>query len=380
MIPFNHVQLSTASRSNLQSVVRGGGNGTLMLKCEEALQSLLNVRHAFMTNSCTAALELATLVLGIGPGDEVIVPSYTFASSANCIARQGATPVFVDILQGTFCVDLDLVLAAITDKTKAIMVVHYGGQCVDIPYLQSMIAEKIGRPIAIIEDAAQALGAKHENGFFAGTLGDIGCFSFHQTKPVQCGEGGALVTNNSFLATAAVTARDKATNYRAFSEGRTSSYTWTMLGSASMLSEYQAAVLLPQLQPATFFNQLQDRRKVWLAYQKELAPLALVDRPMTHDVASINEHNGHFYWLRVGGSGKRDQFIAEMAKAGVQVTAHYMPLHDSPAGMRYGRSYPDANLPISYRAANNIVRFPTHPGINQAMFRDIVGHTLRLLK
>jgi len=246
-LPFNRPYRTGGEAARVAAVLDGGwtgGNGPHSARCERLLEQLTQTRRALLTHSCTGALEMAALLVGVGPGDEVIMPSFTFVSSANAFVLRGATPVFVDIDPATLNIDPERVLAAITAKTKAIVAVHYGGVGCDMQALSTIAGD---HGLTLIEDAAQGIGATLD-GRALGAIGDLGALSFHETKNVSCGEGGALLINDERWADRAETLQEKGTNRSRFSRGEVDHYTWVDVGSSFLMSEVSAALLAEQLE------------------------------------------------------------------------------------------------------------------------------------
>ena len=301
------------------------------LRCQNWLRAQVGALDVLLTHSCTAALEMAAILVGLGPGDEVIMPSYTFTSTANAVVLRGSVPVFIDIRPDTLNIDPNMIEAAITPRTKAIFVVHYAGVCADMDEI-NVIAQRHGLPV--VEDAAQALLSSYR-GRPAGALGDLGCFSFHASKNVVAGEGGALTLNRSDFAERAYIISEKGTNRRQFFEGRVDKYTWVDVGSSYGPSELTAAFLLAQLEAAERI--IAARLRVWHQYHEGFAQLEsheVLRRPF---VPAECQPNGHIYYLIMPSTELRDGMIAQLASLGVKAPFHYVPLHSSPAGKRYGR-------------------------------------------
>jgi dTDP-4-amino-4,6-dideoxygalactose transaminase len=361
-IPFNRVHVGEEEKAALLQALEAGalgGNGPIGDRLQSALRERLNVRHVLLTTSCSHALELAAMALELEPGDEVIMPSFTFVTSASSMVRQGARPVFVDIDERTFNIDPAKIEAAITPRTRAILPVHYAGQgCA-----MTEICAIAGRHnLAVIEDAAQALGASYA-GQALGAIGDLGCFSFHVTKNVVCGEGGALATNDDRLAERAEILREKGTNRAKFLRGEVDKYTWVDVGSSFVPSDLLAAVALAQLGKMDAIHQ--RRRAVWERYQEGLRGLAgdgLISLPYVAPEARIN---WHIYAFRVTDVEQRDGLIEALKRRGVGATFHYVPLHTSPYAMNQW-GYCPGDLPVTERVAASLVRLPIYPDLSEA--------------
>jgi dTDP-4-amino-4,6-dideoxygalactose transaminase len=357
-VPFNLPPVTGRELDYIGEVMRRrefSGNGLFTARCHEWLKARLRVPEALLTQSCTAALEMAAILAEIRPGDEVIMPSFTFVSTANAVVLRGGVPVFVDIRPDTLNIDEGLIEAAVTARTKAICVVHYAGVCAEMdPILE--IAQR--RQLIVVEDAAQALLSTYR-GRPAGALGDLGCFSFHETKNVMSGEGGALTVTNPALADRAFVIWEKGTNRRAFKLGQVDKYTWIDCGSSFLPSELTAAVLYAQLEAAERFNS--ERRRIWDHYQSAFAEAErseLVRRPVapTHCV-----HNGHLYYLLLRDQAARDDLIGRLEDDDIGAPFHYIPLHSAPAGRRYGRPY--GSLEVTDRTSERLLRLPLHAGM-----------------
>jgi dTDP-4-amino-4,6-dideoxygalactose transaminase len=340
-----------------QALAQGrlSGDGPFARRCEEWLCARLRGAHVRLTHSGTAALELAALLAEIGAGDEVIMPAFTFVTCANAVALRGATPVLIDIRADTLNLDPDQAAQAITARTRAIVAVHYAG----VPCDMDAIAELARRhDLLVIEDAAQAIMSSYRERP-AGTLGHLGAFSFHDTKNVTCGEGGALVVNDGRLAARAEIAYQKGTDRTAFDRGEQPRYQWIGLGSSFASNELCAAVLLAQLEHAE--ETTRRRRAMWERYHACLADLetaGLVRRPV---VPADVEHNGHIYYLLLPDQATRDRFMAQMGAAGVATPFHFVPLDDTPGGRRHASS--PGELPVTHSIARRLVRLPLWLGM-----------------
>lgn len=307
------------------------GRGEHTRFCEEWLERETGCSKALLTPSCTSALELASLLMDIAPGDEIILPSYTFVSSASAFAIRGGVPVFVDIRPDTLNIDAALIEQAITPRTRAVLAMHYGGVACDMDTILA-IARK--HNLMVIEDAAHAIGA-HAAGAPLGSLGHFATLSFHETKNITCGQGGALLINDAFYIDRARILHDKGTNRYLFEQGKTDHYSWVELGSNFVLSEIQAAYLHAQLEQEKAITA--TRRAIWQNYHQQLQPLAeagLLQRP---GIPPGAQHNGHLYYVLVPEGISRDAVIAGLALRGINAVFHYVPLHESPMGQRIGR-------------------------------------------
>ena len=348
-----HPYVPDVTLTYLQQALEGKhlhGDGPFTEKCHQFLEKVTGVQKVLLTHSCTAALEMAAILIDLKEGDEVIMPSYTFSSTANAVVLRGATPVFVDIREDTLNIDETLIEAAVTSKTKAIFVVHYAGVSVNMEAICSL-AQK--HNLFVIEDAAQGVGAFYQNKPL-GTLGHLGAFSFHATKNIISGEGGALLINEERFNNPAEIMREKGTNRSQFLRGAVDKYTWQEKGSSYLPGDLTAAVLLPQLENMEAINE--KRVAIWNHYHSLLASLeqdSFLRRPL---VPADCVHNAHIYYVLVSD---QDGLLAFMKSHGVQCTSHYVPLHSAPAGIKYGKTCGD--LSVTNRVAGQIVRLPLWP-------------------
>jgi dTDP-4-amino-4,6-dideoxygalactose transaminase len=334
------------------------GDGPFTAKCQSWLKERLGVPGALLTHSCTAALEMAAILAELEPGDEVILPSFTFVSTANAIVLRRAVPVFVDIRPDTLNINEALIEAAITPRTKAIGVVHYAGVCAEMTEI-GQIAKKHG--LLVIEDAAQALLSTYR-GRPAGQLGDLSCFSFHETKNVTAGEGGALAINNAAFIDRAYIVWEKGTNRRAFKSGQVDKYTWVDCGSSFLPSEFMAAILFAQLEIVERFNA--ERRAVWERYHQAFEPLETAGVARRPRVPAHCVHNGHLYYLILRDHTARDRLIQALEADNIASVFHYVPLHSAPAGLRYARTH--GELHVTDTTSAGLVRLPLHAGMAQS--------------
>jgi dTDP-4-amino-4,6-dideoxygalactose transaminase len=351
-IPFNRAARVGLEQHNIDAAIKGGhlaADGPFTARCSEWLEGRLGA-PVLLVHSCTAALEMAAALAEVGPGDEVVMPSYTFVSTANAFVLRGATPVFVDIDEGTLNIDVTAIEAAISDRTKAIVPVHYAGVACEMDGVRACAAE---HGLTVIEDAAQGLLSSLE-GRPLGTLGRLGALSFHETKNVTCGEGGALIVNDPELIERAEIVREKGTDRSRFFRGQTDKYTWTDIGSSHALSEIAAAFLYAQLDAA---DRLTERRlEIWHRYHaafRDLEDARLLRRP---SVPESCVHNAHMYYLLLGSEEERNELIGYLGEREIGAVFHYVPLHSSPAGRRYGRTA--GPLPVTDDLSARLVRLP----------------------
>lgn len=367
-IPFNKAYTTGAELTYIAEAIaktRLAGNGPFSERCARWLEDATGTRRALMTHSATGALEMAVLLAGIGEGDEVIMPSFTFTSTANAVALRGGVPVFVDVRPDTLNLGETLVEAALTSRTRALLPVHYAG----VPCAMDELLELARRHgLTVIEDAAHALGSRYR-GRPAGALGGLAALSFHETKNLICGEGGALLVNAEELVDRAEVLLEKGTDRRRFFRGEVDKYTWLGLGSSYVLSDLQAAFLWAQLEHA---DDIQSRRRAaWDRYHELLEPFEQGERLRRPVVPVECEHNAHLYYVLLREGSDRDAFIRRLAEHGISTVFHYVPLHTSPAGRRYGRAH--GNLPVTTSAAERLVRLPLWAGLGVADVERVVA-------
>ncbi|CDL87002.1 dTDP-4-amino-4,6-dideoxygalactose transaminase [Xenorhabdus cabanillasii] len=360
MIPFNKPPVVGTELEYMQQAMASGklcGDGSFTKRCEEWIEKRFNCSNALhsskvlLTPSCTAALEMAAILLNIQPGDEVIMPSYTFVSTSNAFVLRGATIVFVDIRPDTMNIDETKIEAAITDKTRAIVPVHYAGVACEMDTIIAL-AEKYN--LYVVEDAAQGVMSTYK-GRALGTIGHIGCFSFHETKNYSSGgEGGAILINDNSMFSRAEIIREKGTNRTQFFRGQVDKYTWRDIGSSYLLSDLQAAFLWAQLEVAEEINQ--RRLTLWDNYYQALKPLAekgLLTLPI---VPENVEHNAHMFYIKLKDVEERSEFNSHMKAADILTVFHYVALHTSPAGEKCGRFHGEDRFTTS--ESERLVRLP----------------------
>lgn len=360
MIPFNKPFLTGKELQHI-SLAHGlgqlAGDGEYTKRCSTWLEQRTGCPKVLLTHSCTAALEMAAILADIQPGDEVIMPSYTFVSTANAFVLRGGVPVFVDIRIDTLNLDERLIESAITPKTRAIVPVHYAGVSCEMDTIMD-IASRHG--LFVIEDAAQGVMSTYK-GKSLGSIGDIGCYSFHETKNIISGEGGALLINNPKLAERAEIIREKGTNRSNFYRGQVDKYTWVDIGSSYLPGELIAAFLWAQLEEAESITS--KRLDLWHQYHKGFADLETLGRVRRPIVPNMTGHNGHIYYLLLPDLDQRTEFIKKMREFGVNTVFHYVPLHSSPYGARVGRNA--CNLTATQKVAEQLVRLPMWVGLNE---------------
>lgn len=348
------------------------GDGPFTKRCHRWIEESAGVKTALLTHSCTAALEMAALLLNIEPGDEVIMPSFTFVSTANAFVLRGAVPVFVDVRADTLNLDENLVEAAITPRTKAIVPVHYAGVACEMDSLMA-IAKRHG--LVVVEDAAQAVMATYK-GRALGGIGDLGAYSFHETKNVISGEGGALLVSDKNFSARAEVIREKGTDRSRFFRGQVDKYTWQEVGSSFLPGELTAAFLWAQLEQATTITQL--RLAAWNYYHQHLASLersGLIRRPIVPEECG---HNGHMYYILVRPEINRQSVIETLKAHSISAVFHYVPLHSSPGGMKYGRTH--GSMDVTDDVSSRIIRLPLWVNISheqQDKVIDVLSTSLR---
>lgn len=351
-IGFNKPYLSGNEIRNIAEAVslcQLSGDGVFTTRSLLKLQEISNFRNSYLMPSCTAALEAAALLLNVKEGDEVIVPSYTFVSTANAFALRGAKIIFADSGKDHPNIDPTAIASVLTERTKVIVPVHYAGAIADMDEIRSL-ANQVGA--YVVEDAAQALGSFYKTKA-AGTLGDIAAFSFHETKNVTCGEGGLLVVNDDRFTRRAAVIRDKGTNRSDFRSGKTDRYTWVDIGSSYTAGELAAAFLCAQLEN---FETIQNRRiAIWNRYSEQLHAAGIGNRWRLAHIPDHSTNNAHMFWMITESKTDRDRFIRWMLQEGIQVLFHYQPLHSSPFGMQQS---PGIVLPNAQRYGDTLVRLP----------------------
>ena len=333
------------------------GNGEFTQKCHAWLESEIGCLKAFLTHSCTGALEMAAILADIQPGDEVIMPSYTFVSTANAFILRGGVPVFVDIRPDTLNIDETLIEAAITSKTKAIVPVHYAGVSCELDTIMK-IAQR--HQLLVIEDAAQGIASTYK-GKPLGSIGHLATLSFHETKNVNCGQGGALLVNYPQLCDRADIVWQKGTNRTQFFRGFADKYTWVDMGSSYLHSELNAAYLWAQLESATAITQ--SRLNIWQRYHQGFADLEAEGKVRRPIVPPECQHNAHMYYLLLPNLKSRTTLIDKLDACGINAVFHYVPLHSSPAGRKFGRT--QGNLFLTQELSDRLVRLPLWVGMDE---------------
>jgi dTDP-4-amino-4,6-dideoxygalactose transaminase len=359
-IPFNKPYLCGKELENIRQAHLNGqlaGDGKFTKECEALLEQLIGCKKALLTHSCTGALEMAAILANIGPGDEVIMPSYTFVSTANPFVLRGAIPVFVDIRSDTLNINEDLIESVITKKTRAIVPVHYAGVGCEMDSIMQIANQ---HNLVVIEDAAQGIGATYKSRPL-GSIGHIGAMSFHETKNVMSGEGGALLVNDPQYIERAEIIREKGTNRNLFFRNQVDKYTWVDCGSSYLPGEIIGAFLSAQLKELEQINS--KRLLIWKRYHeafKGLEESGRVKRPM---ISEFCGHNAHMYYLILKNSDDRDKFINAMKERGISAVFHYVPLHTSPYGLRISKSF--GKMINTEDLSERLVRLPLWIGIDK---------------
>jgi len=357
MVPFNRPHLTGREFDYIRQAVDAGqlaGNGQFTRQCQAFLEARLGAPRVLLTHSCTAALEMAALLLDIRPGDEVIMPSFTFVSTANAFVLRGAVPVFVDIRPDTQNIDERLIEQAITSRTRAIVGVHYAGVGCEMDAIREIARS---RSLMVIEDAAQALGSTYKNRPL-GSLGNLGAISFHETKNVISGEGGALVINDEALAERAEVLWEKGTNRSRFLRGEVDKYTWVDVGSSFLPGELTAAFLWAQLEHLDDITV--QRLALWEEYYSASRALTPLGVQLPH-VPDDRAQNAHMFYVLIPPALSQADLLGEMNRRNVNAIFHYVPLHSAPAGRRYGRT--GSSMAVTDDHSARLVRLPLWLGM-----------------
>jgi dTDP-4-amino-4,6-dideoxygalactose transaminase len=371
-IPFNRTYLAGAESGYVGQAMASGplsGDGPFTKRATALLKEILGVPAALLTTSCTHALDMSAILLDLQPGDEVVMPSFTFCSTANAFALRGAVPVFVDCRPDTLNLDERQVEAAVTGRTRAIVVVHYAGVACEMDAINE-IADRHG--LVVIEDNAHGLGGLYR-GRTLGSLGAMATQSFHETKNVQCGEGGALVFTDPRFVERAEVIREKGTNRSQFFRGAVDKYRWLDIGSSFLPSDLLAAFLTGQLERFEDIQRL--RMAVWNSYHIRLAEWAGENKILQPTVPAGRSHPAHLYYLLLPDLESRQAILKHLAHRGVHATFHYQPLHSAPAGLRYGRVGPDG-CQVTDDVADRLIRLPMFAGMSDAELDQIIDAVL----
>ena len=352
-IPFNRPFIVGKELDYIAQSVRNGkiaGDGLFTKKCQHFLENRVGAHKCLLTHSCTAALEMAAILCRIGPGDEVILPSFTFVSTANAFYLRGARIVFADIRPDTLNIDEDKIEGMLTPKTKVIVPVHYAGMACEMDTIMTLAS---ARDIIVVEDAAQGLDAKYKDRYL-GTIGDIGAFSFHETKNVICGEGGAILLNSEQWVERAEIIREKGTDRSKFFRGETDKYSWRDIGSSYLPADIVAAFLFGQLE--NIDRIFKKRKDLFDYYYEALKPLATSGHFALPHISSENKSNHHMFYIILNDEVARNGLIRQMKSKGILSVFHYLPLHRSPVGLKMG--YHNGDLPVTESVSRRLLRLP----------------------
>lgn len=372
-IPFNiPCVLGTEQKYLTEALERKElcGNGHFTKRCQSLMEEKFQAQRVLLTTSCTSALEMCSMLLNLQPGDEVLVPSYTFVSTVNAIILRGATPVFVDVRPDTLNIDETKLEAAITPRTKAIYVVHYAGVGAAMDEIMAIAKE---HNIFVVEDAAQGVDATYK-GKYLGTIGHLGAYSFHDTKNYNCGEGGALIVNDAQFIDRAEIILEKGTNRKKFFEGLIDKYTWVDIGSSYIVSELNAAYLYAQLEAKDTI--CKKRSSVFERYKAGLSPLqakGLIFPTIPKDCV----HNGHMFYLIVRSNQERTQLLAQLKAKSIQAVFHYVPLHTAPMGQKVAAP---AKLPVTEDLSARLVRLPMYYDLTNEQVDTVIQEILTFFK
>ncbi|MBI5598457.1 MAG: dTDP-4-amino-4,6-dideoxygalactose transaminase [Deltaproteobacteria bacterium] len=369
-IPFNKPYTTGKEFGYISEAIDAGhlsGDGQFTMRCQKWLEERTGCKKALLTHSCTAALEMAAILADIQPGDEVIMPSYTFVSTANAFVLRGGVPVFVDIRPDTLNMDEMKMNRAVSSRTKAIVPVHYAGVACEMDAIMDVASR---HNLIVIEDAAQGVMSSYK-GRPLGSFGHMAALSFHETKNVICGEGGALLINDERFMERAEIIREKGTNRAQVFRGQADKYTWLDIGSSFLPSDILAAFLWAQMEEAGGITK--RRLEVWNWYHEEYQELekkGFLKRPVTPGDCC---HNAHMYYVMLSDAAKRPALLESLKRAGIGAIFHYVPLHSSPAGLKYGKAAGD--LAVTRSASERVIRLPLWVGLDRASVHEVVSAT-----
>ena len=345
-------------------------NGYYTVKCEKWLKKNFKVKHAILTHSCTSALEMIALLINIKKGDEIIVPSYTFVSTANAFTNYGASPVFADIDPKTMNIDPNKITKLITKKTKAIIIVHYAGISCELEKIKKIASKK---NLILVEDNAHGFLAKYKNKYL-GSFGDFATLSFHESKNVHCGEGGALLINNPKYVERAKIIRDKGTNREKFNKNIVKKYTWVDVGSSFAISEINASFLFEQLKKSKFINKI--RMRIWKYYDNYLKKLEYEKKIIRPFVPKYSDHNAHIYYIHIQKKN-RENLIKNLKNRNISAFFHYVPLHNSPFGLKISNK--TKHLKYTDIKSKTLLRLPLHTSLNINQVKHILKNLTKFL-
>ena len=375
MIPFNKPYISGKELWNIAQAHALGqmaGDGSFTKQCNEWLEQRTGCHKALLTHSCTAALEMAAILADIGPGDEVIMPSYTFVSTANAFVLRGGVPVFVDIRPDTLNIDETLIEAAITPRTKVIVPVHYAGVGCEMDTIMDIA---LRHNLLVIEDAAQGVMATYKSKAL-GAIGHLGTLSFHETKNLTSGEGGALLINDPKLAERAEIIREKGTNRSLFFRGQVDKYTWVDIGSSYLPGEIIAAFLWAQMEEAESITG--KRIDIWQHYHEALVSLEAAGKLRCPIIPDGCKHNAHMYYVLLNSLDERTGLMKTLKKHGINSVFHYVPLHSAPAGLRYGRVH--GKMIHTDDLSDRLLRLPLWIGLDKEKKNTLIDSVFQILE
>ena len=375
MIQFNKISITDVERRNIEEALNSEkicGDGKFTKLCNAWFKDIFNIENFLLTTSCSHALDISAILLNLKEGDEVLVPSYTFVSTANAIMLRGAKPVFIDIDKSTMNMDVNLLEEKITSKTKAIFPVHYAGVACDMDKLMD-IANKYN--LKVVEDAAQGVGAFYK-GKPLGSIGDFGCFSFHETKNYAMGEGGALISKSKDDFLRAEIIREKGTDRSQYIRGAIDKYTWRDIGSSYLPSDILAALLYGQLQ--RFDEIMKKRMSIWERYHEAFENLEKEGKVIRQYIPEYVKHNAHMYYLILHNENERNLFISKLKEKGIMAAFHYIPLHSSPVGESL--EYKKGDLPVTEEYASRLVRLPLWADMSNEDVNYIIDSVNNILR
>lgn len=375
MIPFTKVSITDIEKNNMKEALENNkicGDGSFTKRCNQWFKENCSINNFLLTTSGTHALELAALLAELQEGDEVILPSYTFVSTADAILLRGAKPVFVDIDKRTFNIDANLIEEKITSKTKAIFPVHYAGVSCDMDKIME-IAKK--HNLLVVEDAAQGVLAYYKDRPL-GTIGDYGCFSFHETKNYVMGEGGAIIVKDNKKFEEAEIIREKGTNRSQFIRGDVDKYTWHKVGSSYLPSDILAALLYGQLTRADEI--MEKRMRIWNYYNESLEDLEKQGKLVRPFIPSYARHNAHMYYIVLPTEKIRNELMDKLKQNEIAATFHYIPLHTSPMGITLGCK--EGDLPVTEEYAGRLLRLPLYADMTKEENEEVVNKVKEILK
>ena len=375
MIKFNRVPYTGRELEYIEQAIASNrlcGDGQFTKRCNAWIEEKTGVSKALLTTACSTALDMSAMLAGVGPGDEVILPSFTFVSTANAFALRGADLVFVDIRPDTQNIDEKLIEDAITDRTKVIVPVHYAGVGCEMDTIMD-IANRHG--LIVVEDAAQGVMSAYK-GRALGSIGDYGCYSFHETKNYSMGEGGALLIRDQDAVEKAEIIREKGTDRSKFLRGQVDKYTWVEVGSSYLPSEMNAAYLAAQLEMADEINE--DRLNSWNSYYEQLSGLAAEGRIELPVIPAECEHNAHMFYIKTADIEERDALISYLKQNDIMAVFHYVPLHSSPAGRRLGRFHGEDRYTTN--TFERLLRLPMYYGLENDQVEYICGKITEFYK